>query len=61
MGTDHSNATLWENYVIEMMLWGQNVPANTDLYTLNGTLTTNPGATGRPDYALGKRAANSER
>ncbi len=53
VGNDHSNATLWENYVIEMMLWGQNVPANTDLYTLNGTLTTNPGATGRPDYALG--------
>ncbi|MBK8834495.1 MAG: alkaline phosphatase family protein [Anaerolineae bacterium] len=22
VGTDHSNATLWENYVIEMMLWG---------------------------------------
>ena len=50
---DHSNATLWENYVIEMMLWGPSIPANTDLYTLNGTLTTNPGATGRPDYALG--------
>ena len=53
VGNDHSNATLWENYVIEMMLWGPSIPANTDLYSLNGAATTNPGATGRPDYALG--------
>ena len=52
-GTGHSTQSDAANYVIEMMLWGPGVPANTNMYVLNGGLTTDPGATGRPDYALG--------
>lgn len=39
-GTDHSTITDANNYTIPFIIWGQGIPANTDLYTLNGSATT---------------------
>jgi hypothetical protein len=49
-GTDHSNATLVQDYTIPFYVWGPGVQAGADLYNLNGGLRLNPG-TGRPNYA----------
>lgn len=51
-GTNHSTVTNVEHYTIEFMLWGPDIPANTDLYVLNGSATTDPG-TSRVDFVSG--------
>ncbi|MDD5110549.1 MAG: alkaline phosphatase family protein [Patescibacteria group bacterium] len=49
-GTDHSNATLPEDYTIPMFVWGKNTGAAADLYALNTSSRENPGTT-RPTYS----------
>ena len=49
-GTDHSDATLRENYTVPFYLWGPGIMAGVDLYALNPTTRLDPGA-GRPDYS----------
>ena len=49
--TDHSNATLREDYTVPFYVWGPGVMAGTDLYALNPTNRLNPG-TNRPSYSV---------
>jgi hypothetical protein len=48
-GTDHSNASLPEDYTIPFYVWGPGVIAGGDLYTLSTSTRLDPG-TSRPSY-----------
>lgn len=49
-GLGHSDQTLTINHTIPMFIWGEGIAANSNLYTLNGNATQDPG-NGRPDQA----------
>jgi Type I phosphodiesterase / nucleotide pyrophosphatase len=48
-GLSHIDASQAPNYTVPIVVWGPDMPANADLYALNGASTANPGAD-QPDY-----------
>lgn len=46
----HSDQSIGVNYTIPMFVWGEGIAANSNLYTLNGSATQDPG-NGRPNLA----------
>ncbi|MCW1970135.1 MAG: alkaline phosphatase family protein [Anaerolineae bacterium] len=46
----HGDQTVAVNYTIPMFIWGEGIAANSNLYTLNGSATQDPG-NGRPQLA----------
>ncbi len=57
----HSNVTLPTIFTIPVILWGPGIAANADLYAVNGSAATNPGAS-RPDSAsqIGQPIRNTD-